>query len=124
MKRAAWFRTIASAAALLSLACAAPRIAAAAPDDTLGVALMGAIVSGDGAFWDKAGATSVKWPAWGRYVIQFERPITGCFFSVTPMEERIVMSAVINNNKLEVHSTALDGTANNTWFHVLVYCPK
>jgi hypothetical protein len=65
---------------------AAVQQAQASPDNALGTALLAARVGSGAALNDGAGATSVIHVDTGQYAVIFDRDVSGCFYSVTPVE--------------------------------------
>jgi hypothetical protein len=115
-----------------------PRLAAAAPDNTLGMALMSATVASDGTLVHGSGATgTVKNSGLGDYTVTFERDLVGCSCTASAGHSSIgspviAIIATANcpgaaaNNLRVVTTTRLD---TNTLrldidFHAIVFCPK
>ena len=116
-----------------------PCLAAAAPDNTLGVALMSATVASDGTLVHGSGATgTVKNSGFGDYTVTFERDLVGCSctasaggFSISsPPGVGIIANAscpsAAANNLRVLTTTRLDtGTFRlDVPFHAIVFCPK
>ena len=125
MKISPFLAGFAVATGLFSLVHA-PRFAAAAPDNTLGVAILGALVKDDGTLLRGSGATGASNFATGAYAVTFNRDITNCTFAATPVRNSVVIRAVSTvGSNLQFNMNRLsDGSALNSTFSLVVFCPK
>jgi hypothetical protein len=112
---------------------AAPASTRAAPDQTLGMALMSALVKADGTLLGGAGATSSSQHATGRYRVFFNRSVVGCDYVATQSH-----SSSLTHNPPSAIATAPGDSANSVWvvvqdgegtnveriFRMIVFCPK
>lgn len=73
--------SFAGAAIATAAVCAMP--ASAAPDQTLGIALMAAAVNADGTLARGSGQTGSTKVGTGDYEVDFGRDVTGCFYTVS-----------------------------------------
>ena len=113
-------------AAMLLLGAATTHTAHAAPDNTLGVAILGALVKDDGTLLRGSGATGASNFATGAYAVTFNRDITNCTFAATPVGNSVVIRAVSTvGSNLQFNMNRLsDGSALNSTFSLVVFCPK
>jgi hypothetical protein len=128
MRRAIMFAT-----ALATTLVAAPAAIRAAPDQTLGMALMSALVRQDGMLLGGAGATSSSRHQTGRYRVFFNRSVVGCDYVATQSH-----SNSLTHNPVAAIATAPGDSANSVWvvvrdgeqtdvdriFRMIVFCPK
>jgi hypothetical protein len=116
---------VAIAAGLLLLA-PPPRFAAAAPDNTLGTAMLGALVKDDGTLLHGTGVTGVVHTTTGGYKVTFDRDITDCTFATTPVGSSVVIRAVsfVGSNLQFNMNRVSDGIAFDSTFSLVVFCPK
>ena len=98
-----------------ALAPALAGSALAAPDQTLGVALMGATVSLQGNIYPQlsSGVASAKRIAVGYYEVKFNRSLFGCTPAVSPL----LSSSIVEFNGLD------DGDGDETLMRVRTYDP-
>jgi hypothetical protein len=113
---------------------ASPAAIRAAPDQTLGMALMSALVRQDGMLLGGAGATSSSQHATGRYRVFFNRSVVGCDYVATQSNS----ASLTHNPPLATIATAPGDSANSVWvvvqdgeatnvdriFRMIVFCPK
>jgi hypothetical protein len=107
----------------------------AAPDDTLGMALMSATVGANGTLVRGSGATSAEKNGTGEYLVQFARSIANCSCAASvggndPFVTYILTHAATANcpsfvapDKAHI-ATSFDNTAVDRDFHLIVFCPK
>ena len=122
------------ALALATAFVAAPAATRAAPDQTLGMALMSAVVNQDGMLLGGAGATSSARHSTGRYRVFFNRSVLGCDYVATQSH----FASLNHNTPLATIATAPGDSANSVWvvvqdgeatnvdriFRMIVFCPK
>ena len=127
-------REIMFAMVLATAFVAAPAATRAAPDQTLGMALMSALVASNGTLLGGAGAISSNQPSTGRYQVFFNRSVLGCDYVATQSQT----GALSHNPPLATIATAPGGSANAVWvvvqdgagtnvdriFRMIVFCPK
>jgi hypothetical protein len=133
-KRASLFCAI-----VLALLCAPVH---AAPDRSPGMALMFAVVNGDGTLLRSAGAISAELapaPPDGRYNVVFDRDVSGCVYTATVgspgsrssnggsgltpgIATASSLSGVPEGVFVEIHD--FDGNGVATSFHLMVFCAK
>lgn len=101
----------------------------AAPDNTLGMALMGAYVRySDGALIRASGVTASQRVDVGRYVLTFDRTVDDCFITANVYDAGVgVGYAVVwlqsgNSATILTHNTG--GTRADHQFHVIAFCPR
>jgi hypothetical protein len=105
---------------------------AAAPDQTLGAALMSAVVDADGTLVRGGGATSVMRVANGTYVVTFSRSVVECTYvaslgltgtnNIPPSGSASVVARV--PNIVLVVTTDSTGSNVDTAFHLIVFCTQ
>ena len=108
----------------------APRFAAAAPDNTLGVALLSARVFPNGVF-GSSGLVSSENTSTGSYLLTFNRNIFDCQPVVTPFAGEPVTIRFFSiggsptQGSLGVAISRIsDGTPIDAHISVVVFCPK
>jgi hypothetical protein len=134
MKIVPWLASFSLAASALLSGPASPRFAAAAPDNTLGMAVLAANVFFDGTLLNGSGVTAAgRTPNAqdGSYDVDFNRDVSGCFYSATnsgwlatPLNAVALPFQGDNPKRVRV---MLFNNANNTAsgsFYLLVYCAK
>jgi len=129
MRRAIMFAT-----ALATTLVAAPAAIRAAPDQTLGMALMSALVRQDGMLLGGAGATSSSRHQTGRYRVFFNRSVVGCDYVAT--RSHFIENAHMDPATISTAPSAdsadgvwvvvqeADGTDVDRVFRLIVFCPK
>lgn len=101
---------------------------AAAPDNTLGVALMSARVDSDGTTLASSGATGVTHPGGGQYVVEFDRDVASCIYSVKPFNNlrgASVLPAAASGSAVAVTIWGISGISfapTDGEFDLIVYC--
>ena len=110
------------------LAALMPR-AHAAPDNTRGMALMGAYIGSDGAFRSGSGVIANYKLATGDYQVLFDRNISECIVSATPVSLGDRRSATVyvppgNPASVEVVTWDSAGAVSDTPFYLFVFCSK
>ena len=104
----------------------------AAPDGTLGMALMAAAVNADGTLARNTGATNVIKLGVGTYEVEFDRNVTQCFYTATvgpagggsALGEVNVAPRGGNANAIFVDTNASDGTGADKPFFLIVFCAQ
>jgi hypothetical protein len=108
-------------ACLLSFTLAATSVyataAAAAPDQTLGMALLGAHIGFDGSLLNGAGVVDVISDGNGRRIVQFNRNVLDCFYSVS--SEQWETPSTVANYQVTRVLVGLDSA-----FFLTVFCPR
>ena len=121
-----------SLAAALMLGAAMPNMAHAAPDNTLGTALLSARIADDGAVIGSSGLEFVSHTAAGHYALVFGRRFGDCQPVATPISSNVAVTVRIaaivdaaNQSSLGlVFNRISDGAQIDTAFSVVVFCPK
>jgi hypothetical protein len=107
--------------------------ASAAPDNTLGMALMAAeVVGANGSLIRGSGATGASRSSEGLYVVTFDRDVTECFYSATFTNiigllnpGRTLQANTFNGNGVRVRLLrAADDTVVDADFQLIVFCPR
>jgi hypothetical protein len=98
----------------------------AAPDNTLGTALLGAIIDGDGTIEQSSGLVSITKAGTGLYDLTFNRDVSICFGSVTPVFNGITTAIFINPGQslMRVYTRQTNGSSVDSNFHILFFCPR
>jgi hypothetical protein len=120
------------AAALCSLPLSTPALQAA-PDNSFGMALLGAVINGDGTTARGSGVTGSSRASQGNYIVTFDRPLADCTFSAAPVfiaggTTSVIVPRVIglpstSNIQFNVNRVS-DGTLVDSPFSLVVFCPK
>jgi hypothetical protein len=101
-----------------------------APDGTLGMALLGAHVSSDGTtLINSAGATGGVHISTGTYEVDFNRDVSGCFYSAVSFSSLVpvvVEPRSGNANGVFLEFVTLDGahTLTDSQFYLTVFCAR
>jgi hypothetical protein len=113
---------------------AVPTPMRAAPDQTLGMALMSALVRHDGSLLDGVGAISSNQHSTGRYRVFFNRNVVGCgyvatrshFISNAHMDPATISTAPSADSAdgVWVVVQEADGTFVDRVFRLIVFCAK
>ena len=123
------------ATALATALVAVPASIRAAPDQTLGMAIMSAIVTAGGDLVGGAGAvSSVSTATTGFYTVKFNRNLQGCTCAAMHVGEN-ALDAAINVTAFCPTLGESDTVAVRTWsiandaaedkpFHLIVFCRK
>ncbi len=98
-------------------------------DGKPGMSMMSAQVRKDGVVTFAAGAMSAQYlPSFKRYMVKFNRPVTGCPSVVTPLyEQGVAVSHTHGAYEDTVEVTFLDVFAREHVardFQILVFCPR
>jgi hypothetical protein len=118
---------------LATVFVAAPASVRAAPDQTLGMAIMSATVAGT-ALAAGSGVVSIDRPSTGTYDIAFTRDLEACTCTASFGSHNGAISTVQQNfisancpfgagNNVRVLMLVL-GTPQNSPFQLIVFCPK
>lgn len=102
----------------------------AAPDNTLGMAIMGAYMSSDGTVRSSSGVLNVEKASAGQYYITFDRDVSRCILSgVAGAASATYLSAYVMDS-VDVRLVRAIGFSSSTGspadvaVHVMVFCPK
>jgi hypothetical protein len=107
----------------------------AAPDDTLGVAHMSAVVATDGTFVanKSSGVIGSAKTAGGTYTIQFRREVTNCTYvaslgdtgtALPPVGSALVALSGTNSSTVFVETVNPAGALADASFHLIVFCAR
>jgi len=127
-------RVLMFALVLATALVASPAAIRAAPDQTLGMAIMSALVKADGTLLGGAGATSSSQHQTGRYRVFFNRSVLGCDYVATQSHS----NSLTHNPPVATIATAPGDSANSVWvvvhdgsgtdvnriFRMIVFCAK
>ena len=123
-----------AAVSLAGSVIAGPNVKPAAADQTLGMALMSAVVNADGSLARGSGAVSSVRTTTGQYRVIFDRPIRDCTFTAsgggaTPglsyLTTANVWSLPNDESGVGVITSANTTAADiNSGFHLLVFCAR
>jgi hypothetical protein len=107
---------------LASLVAAAPQVHAA-PDNTRGMALLGAYVDALGNLVSGSGVVAAARNSTGSYQVDFDRDIFDCFVTATPaMPVRLYVSKANNIVAVSSHDSA--GAFSDAVFNLIVFCAR
>ena len=97
-----------------------------AADNTLGMAIMSAVVQSNGTAFSKAGVGSVAKPDTGSYFLDFVRPVTDCtpMVSATPSAYASWFITLDPPNRIEVNTYDAAGALTDKYFSIIVFCPQ
>lgn len=116
---------VALGAALLA---AAPAATQAAPDNKLGMAILAARVNGTTLVAGSGTTGTVANPnSAGVFHIQFDRDVSGCFYTVTLEDafgQATALPSVAGANWVAVVTEDSAGNLSNRKFYLLVYCAR
>lgn len=119
------------AALVTASATVVPRDSRAAPDRTLGIRLMSAIVDFQGTLIRGSGATAAARTSQGQYTVTFDRDVSACTFAATPTSQGEMIGASASGtdaNVARVYSmiptSGGGGTVSDTGFNLLVFCTQ
>ena len=105
-------------------------VAPAAADQTLGMAMMSAVVRADGTLVRGTGAISSTLSSPGRYLVSFERSISDCTITVTAGDAGAGTTLIYfyTGRHLDVKAVTVGGVnpinfaSVNGSFHLLAFC--
>lgn len=106
---------------------AAPPETQAAPDNTLGMAILSARVSAAGALIAGSGTTgTVAKTGNGAYHVEFDRDVTTCFYlaSLNGGGQVLTQPSGTGNTRVGVGTQNSSGAFTDAEFYLLVYCPR
>jgi hypothetical protein len=107
----------------LGLFAAAMPPAQAAPDNTLGMAMLGAYVDAFGNLVSGSGVTAATRNSTGSYQVEFDRDIFDCFVTATPaMPVTLYVSKA--NNIASIFSHDSTGAFSDAVFNLIVFCAR
>jgi len=101
----------------------------AAPDQTLGMALMSAVVEANGTLISGTGVKNVTHTGFGAYLVQFDRSVAGCTPVASPQVNFSVF-VVVNHfptptpDTFQVLTGEGLGNGEDTRFSLIVFCAK
>jgi hypothetical protein len=101
--------------------------AKAAADGKLGMAMLGAYVGSDAVIRSASGVTSVSSIGNGQYSVIFDRDVSNCIFSGTVANASLTfltVSPYLTPPQVRVVVFTTGGTAVNSNFHVMAFCPR
>ena len=115
------------AAALVTLGASLPRHAAAAPDNTRGMAMMSAFVTSDGGLLVGAGAISATRIGNGHFEVVFDRDVARCFYfpalGAGPVSGSASATVGSEANRVAV-VTQMNGQIADNHFGIVVFCNR
>ena len=120
------FRLATYAALVTFFATSTPTSLKAAPDNTLGMAIMFAYVGADGTLQNGSGATGASRGSLGGYRVTFDRDVSNCGYSAT-VYNSIGRTAVVmpsDNNATVIVATSTSQNLSDNNFYLLVYCTR
>lgn len=129
-------RALLAAVTIAMVVAANGEAARAAPDNTLGMAILSATVASNGTLTHGSGATGSVQNGTGIYMVTFNRDLTGC--SGTASAGRSTIGAVhfsiiatadcpataANDLRVYTRTGLTIGDVINAAFHAIVFCPK
>ena len=120
------FRFALALSAALSTAPAFTGKALAAPDQTLGMAIMSAFVDVDGSLGYGSGVVSSAYNSVGKfYTVSFNRPLAGCVSNVSSSSgARIASSGFAVDNSVRVETYGVNGVIGAGAFNLIVFCAR
>jgi hypothetical protein len=96
-----------------------------APDKTLGMALLSAVVDQNGNLLYGNGAVSVQKPDTGFYVITFARSVANCTSVASGnTDQTIIRVGIFAGDDESVFAEDAAGNAKDAAFQLLVFCAK
>jgi len=100
-----------------------------APDDGLGMGVMGARIDSDGTILSTSGVTGVTRIGNGQYRVDFDRDVSQCFYSVNLFSLRAssVQPTVSVANSVTATVWGLSGVSfapEDGQFYIIAYCAK
>ena len=106
-----------------------PPASRAAPDNTLGMALLGAYVRTDSSLHGSSGVTAVSKTGGGDYSITFDRDVSSCILSGTVAQASQVMLTAyvltgVDPAKVRVVTFYYTGSVVDVPFYVMAFCPQ
>ena len=118
------------ALALAAALVAAPASIRAAPDQTLGMALMSATVEANGTLISGTGVKNVTRTGTGGYLVQFDRSVAGCAPVASPLINFYDNFVIVNHiptptpDTFQVLTGEVLGSGEDTRFSLIVFCAK
>ena len=100
--------------------------ALAAPDQTLGMAIMSAYVEVNGSLLDGAGVVTSAYLGSGQYAVQFNRPLAGCVSTATQWgNANAIISVQPNGDTVTVRLAIPEsGAPLQRPFQMIVFCAR
>jgi hypothetical protein len=103
----------------------------AAPDQTLGMALMSAVVEANGTLISGTGVKNVTRTGLGGYLVQFDRSVVGCTPVASPLINFYDNFVVVNHipsaptpDTFQVLTGEVLGNGEDTRFSLIVFCGR
>jgi len=119
-----------STLALTATLVAAPVSIRAAPDQTLGMALLSAVVEANGTLISGTGVKNVTRTGVGGYLVQFDRSVAGCAPVASPLINFYDNFVIVNHiptptpDTFQVLTGEVLGSGEDTRFSLIVFCAK
>jgi hypothetical protein len=117
-----------STLALTATLAASPAALDAAPDQTLGMALMSAVVEANGTLISGTGVKSVTRTGLGGYLVQFDRSVAGCAPVASPLynfyDNFVIVRHIPTPDTLQVLTGEVLGSGEDTRFSLIVFCGR
>ena len=110
---------------LAGLAIAAP--AFATPDNTAGMAMLGAAVAADGTLLSGSGVTGITHMIKGGYQVRFDRDVSLCFYNTTVTDGPASTTAEPDSSDEKAVLVSLfdvNNSPENIRFYLLIYCSQ
>jgi hypothetical protein len=96
-----------------------------AADQTLGVAIMSALLDGDANLVAGVGAVTSAYDGGAKtYTVKFNRTLAGCVSSATPWYDQVIASSSLAGDTAFVFLWNLDGSPATVPFQLIVFCSK
>jgi hypothetical protein len=93
------------------------------PDETLGMAMMSALVLPDGDLYYGAGAVSSEYDSTREiYIVRFNRSVTGCTSSRDGVVRQVIASSSLLGDSAVVDLRRLDGSPVKVPRQLIVFC--
>ena len=118
-----------STLALTATLAASPAALDAAPDQTLGMALMSAVVEANGTLISGTGVKNVTRTGLGGYLVQFDRSVVGCTPVAGLLANFYDNFVAVNHNPttpdtFQVLTGEVFGSGEDTRFSLIVFCGR
>lgn len=97
-----------------------------AADETLGMAIMSAVVLANGSVISKSGVVSVARTDAGKYTVDFVRSVVDCapVATATPGGSASWFIALDPNYRIDIETYDPDGAFADKYFSIIVFCPQ
>lgn len=118
-----------STLALAATLAASPAALEAAPDQTLGMALLSAVVEANGTLISGTGVKNVTRTGVGGYLVQFDRSVAGCAPVASPLVNFYDNFVAVNHipmppDTFRVLTGEVLGSGEDTRFSLIVFCGR